>query len=91
VFFTKKLKIGKSSPQNWNPVFIIKTGKNSAINFVQNDPMILKPCFLRVSEHTDSRKKKGCNWKIPALVMTIKNKNSHFSQLQHHLQQQQPF
>jgi hypothetical protein len=70
VFSMKKLKIGKSSPQNWNPVFIIKTGKNSAINFVQNDPMILKLCFLRVSEHTDSRKKKGCNWKIRSLVIS---------------------
>jgi hypothetical protein len=70
VFSMKKLKIGKSSPQNWNPVFIIKTGENSAINFVQIDPMILKPCFLRVSEHTDSRKKKGCNWKIPSLVIS---------------------
>jgi hypothetical protein len=46
-FIWKKFKIGKSSPQ-----------KNSAINFVQNDPMILKLCFLRVSEHADSRKKK---------------------------------
>jgi hypothetical protein len=54
----KKLKIGKSGRKNRKPVFILKTGKNGAINFVQNDPMMLKPCFLRVSEHADSRKKK---------------------------------
>jgi hypothetical protein len=33
----KKLKIGKSGRQNRNPVFILKTGKNGAINFIQND------------------------------------------------------
>jgi hypothetical protein len=54
----KKLKIGKSGRQNRNPVFILKTGKNGAINFVQNDPMMLKPpCFLSFRERWFQEKK----------------------------------
>jgi hypothetical protein len=53
------------------PWFIIKSGKNVSINFVQMLPMILKPCFLCVSVEEQPRKKKVCKRKIPPLLITF--------------------
>jgi hypothetical protein len=46
-------QIRSSKPESEKPE---KTVLLISSSIVHNDPMMLKPCFLRVSEHADSRK-----------------------------------
>jgi hypothetical protein len=51
------VKNPKSRAKKRNPGLKPKNGKNGTINFVQRRLLMLKPCFLNVSDHADSRKK----------------------------------